>query len=507
MLYKCLLTVVLALPFGFFLSGCGGSSSDPLPTLAEVKTQDLGTVITTTGFVSVEPGILESTTAESGFALQDLSGGIYVTVDPALGLDLSELRLGRSVQITGTVGTLNGLNTLALESAEDLIASSSGGFLFFPQTLTMAELNNTDSTPERVATVVTTVADIVEDPGGSGLAVVPVEDGSSNLLGWEMNLEDGSGTGLSFMNASADHTADQWPFLTAGQQVKMTGLLFNDGSGYEIAPRGPYDISISIGDARSVADGERVLIKGTVGMVPGALSGVGEYGFSLHSENGNGILISISDPAGLYTDYDGDNQIEFSNGNNLPFDINSFHALSDPYPFAYNSSAPVALHVEGVMASTPLGDRYVVADSLKVRRVAESLAYPLSISLPTGAVSLNDVGRWANLSGSLASPSGGSSYPGGATAWRVFADGFRTTIDDGSGGNVVVLVPYGILTNSNTNPALELQDFEQFPFGVNNGDLLTVYGFLRDNNGILELVVASEGALEISPGVFNYFIF
>lgn len=364
---------LMALLAGLILGGCGGDSSDPLPTLAQIKAEDVGSVVTTTGFVSVEPGILEDTTGEVGFALQDTSGGIYVTVDPALGLDLSAVKPGRSVQITGTLGDLNGWLVLVLENQENLLVSSSGGFLFFPQPNTLEEINNTAATPEKEATIVSTE--------GSVLAVTPIDDGAANPLGWEVSLEDSSGTGISFLNLSAQHAVDDWPFLAAGADVSMTGVLLKDGASYEIAPRGPYDISISIEDARSVADGEKVLIKGTVGMVPGALSGVDEYGFSLHSGNGNGILVSISDLAGLYTDYDGDNQLEFSNGSTLPFDLATFHDLADPYPFAYSSTVPVALHVEGVMATTVLGDRYVEADSLKVRRVAENLAYPTSIPL------------------------------------------------------------------------------------------------------------------------------
>ena len=68
-----------------------------MPTLSQVKAEDAGTVVTTTGFVSVEPGILEDTTGEVGFALQDTSGGLYITVDPALGLDLSNVKPGRSI--------------------------------------------------------------------------------------------------------------------------------------------------------------------------------------------------------------------------------------------------------------------------------------------------------------------------------------------------------------------------------------------------------------------------
>ncbi|OUU20232.1 MAG: hypothetical protein CBC13_10955 [Planctomycetia bacterium TMED53] len=506
--------ILLALLIGLSLPGCsGGDSPDPLPTLAEVKASDPGTVITTIGFVSVIPDTLTSTTLDSGFALMDNSGGIYVTVDSALGLDLSALKLGRQVQITGTVGSFNGTPSLALENAEDFLSTSSGGFLYFPQSITMDELNTTDTAPERALTIVNNVGNIVEDPGGSGLTIVPVEDGSSNLLGWELNSDDGSGTGLSFLNVSANINADQWSFLNVGQEISITGLLFNDGSGYEIAPRGPYDISISIEDARQVADGEKVLIKGVVGMVPGALNTVGEYGFSLHSDNGEGILISIADAGGFYTDYDGDTQLEFANGATLPFDLSTFHDLADPYPFALNSAVPIALHVEGVMATTVGGDRVVVATPNQVRRIAENLAYPISVTFPTGSVSSSIAGRWVNVSGSLvAPPAAGSPYPGGGNGWRVYADGYRATVNDGT-GDLDVLLPYGIITDTDGDLFPEIQDLEQWanppfpPFPFNIGDSITVFGFLYSNNGTMELIVASEGLLETSPGFNEFFIY
>ena len=495
-----LMLLLLTLFAGPLLSGCGGGdSADPLPTLAQIKAEDPGTVVTTTGFVSVEPGILGSTTGESGFALQDTSGGLYVTVDPALGLDLSNVKPGRTIQITGTLGDLNGWVVLILENQEDLVASTSGGFLFFPQPSTLAEINSTDTTPEKETTIVA-----VE---GSILAVTPVEDASSNPLGWDVTLEDSSGSGLSFLNLSAEHTVDQWPFFISGAEVRMTGVLLKDGTDYEVAPRGPYDLSISIEDARDVPDGEKVLIRGNVCMVPGALSGGLEYGFSLHEENGTGILISVADAGGLYTDYDGDQQLEFADGTSRPFDLPTFHDLADPYPFAANSQVPVALHVEGVMASTVSGDRYVIANPNQIRRVAEDTDYPLFASLSTGAVSSSDLGRFIRVDGTMTNPpTGGGDYPGGAGGWKLFAEGYRATIDDGS-GEIDILLPYGIIFDSDGDLSLELQDLEQYPISVNIGDPLTVYGFLRDNNGSLELIVASVGALETSPGVFEYFIY
>ena len=498
LLWSFLLMIILLSP----LIGCGGggSSPDPLPTLAQVRALEPGTLVTTAGFVSVEAGVMESTTGEVGFGLQDSTSGIYITVDSGLALDLSAIKLGRSVQVTGVVGSLNEFLTLSLGSEDDFVISSSGGFLFFPQTSTTNSIA-TGAASESESKIVSIEGEVVVDPEGSGLSVVPVEDSSANLLGWNIHIDDNSGTADTFWNISADLSADTLSFLTEGANVQMTGILFRQLDTYEVLPRGNFDVSISIEDCRLIPDGETVLTTGVIGLVPGALSAELDYGFSLHSANGSGIYVNIADLVSSYVDYDGDGTLEFGNGATLPFDLPTFRDLVDPWPFAANNNVPVVVHVEGTLLTTAAGDRVLVSNPGKVRRVAVSPSYPVVASLSTGGIQSADLGRWVTTTGTLVTPPAvGSPYPGGANAWRVDTAGYRARINDGSGA-VEVLIPYGIITDggggNGLDGFLDLLDLPSYPFGVNIGDTLTVYGFVRNVNGQEEILIGGEGFLQV----------
>ena len=498
LLWSFLLMIILLSP----LIGCGGggSSPDPLPTLAQVRALEPGTLVTTAGFVSVEAGVMESTTGEVGFGLQDSTSGIYITVDSGLALDLSAIKLGRSVQVTGVVGSLNEFLTLSLGSEDDFVISSSGGFLFFPQT---SDTNSiaTGAASESESKIVSIEGEVVVDPEGSGLSVVPVEDSSTNLLGWNIHIDDNSGTADTFWNVSAGLSADTLSFLTEGANVQMTGILFRQLDTYEVLPRGNFDVSISIEDCRLIPDGETVLTTGVIGLVPGALIAELDYGFSLHSANGSGIYVNIADLVSSYVDYDGDGTLEFGNGATLPFDLPTFRDLVDPWPFAANNNVPVVVHVEGTLSTTAAGDRVLVSNPGKVRRVAVSPSYPVVASLSTGGIQSADLGRWVTTTGTLVTPPAvGSPYPGGANAWKVDTAGYRARINDGS-GTVEVLIPYGIITDGGAGNGLDgffdLLDLPSYPFGVNIGDTLTVYGFVRNVNGQEEILIGGEGVLQV----------
>ncbi|NRA75688.1 MAG: hypothetical protein HRU16_07065, partial [Planctomycetes bacterium] len=105
---------------------------DPLPALSTIRDAVAGTEMTVEGFISVEPGTFESSTEEAGFAIQDISSGVYIQVSSALALDLSGFSLGDRVRVTGVVGDLDQLITLTIDELSDILRLI-GGFIFFPQ--------------------------------------------------------------------------------------------------------------------------------------------------------------------------------------------------------------------------------------------------------------------------------------------------------------------------------------------------------------------------------------
>jgi hypothetical protein len=68
------------------MTACSGSEESLPPnqeegvTIAEARALSVGTSTTVEGFVTVAPGTFNSATGDQGFALQDKTGGIYVTL-------------------------------------------------------------------------------------------------------------------------------------------------------------------------------------------------------------------------------------------------------------------------------------------------------------------------------------------------------------------------------------------------------------------------------------------
>ena len=67
-------------------------------SIAEARSLPLGTVVTIDGSVTVPSGAFSSSTFDQGFAIQDRTGGIYVSTPNNLGFVLRQ-----QVRVTGTL--------------------------------------------------------------------------------------------------------------------------------------------------------------------------------------------------------------------------------------------------------------------------------------------------------------------------------------------------------------------------------------------------------------------
>jgi hypothetical protein len=67
-------------------------------SIAEARSLPLGTVVTIDGVVTVPSGAFSSSTFDQGFAIQDRTGGIYVSTSDNLGFALRT-----QVRVTGTL--------------------------------------------------------------------------------------------------------------------------------------------------------------------------------------------------------------------------------------------------------------------------------------------------------------------------------------------------------------------------------------------------------------------
>jgi len=100
------------------------SSGSPDPktiTIAEARSLPLGTVVTIDGVVTVPSGAFSSSTFDQGFAIQDRTGGIYVSVPDDLGLELRQ-----QVRVTGTLADTVLPGLLVLVDVTDIKVSWQG---------------------------------------------------------------------------------------------------------------------------------------------------------------------------------------------------------------------------------------------------------------------------------------------------------------------------------------------------------------------------------------------
>lgn len=467
--FRCLLILVFS-----SLIGCGGGE-DPLPPISDVFTLIAGDDITVAGFVTVTPGAFASSspTGDVGFAIQDSTGSVFVEVDPGLGLDLSGLKLGNLVQVRGVVGDLNLMVTLTVDEAADVVQNGSGGFIFFPQELQTADIDLTSAAPERESEIVKLSGALQLDPLGSGFPVVEISD-MVGPIGWNLWLDDGSGLAQTFWHTTANLDPTLLSFLNAGTDVEVTGFLNRNGASYEVFPRGNFDISLSIPDARAMTAGDTVLVRGVIGLPADALAPMGEYGFSLHEENGSGIFVSITDPDFTVKDFNGNPMTTTTLGL-----LVVYHSLG-LYP-------TVRVHVEGDLLATTGTDKVIVPPDGGVRLISANIADPPFATLATGGITSGDLGRIVTSSGFLQPPPPGGNYAG-APGWSSVVGGYRAQIDDGS-GPVNVFLPLRVVDPFAPYENQDLNDLLSWPVGIFIGESLSVTGYLRHFGGEFEIVV------------------
>jgi hypothetical protein len=88
-------------------------------SIAEARSLPLGTVVTVDGSVTVASGAFSSSTFNRGFAIQDYTGGIYVSVADNLGFALRQ-----QVRVRGQLADSSGL--LILTNVTDIKAHGRG---------------------------------------------------------------------------------------------------------------------------------------------------------------------------------------------------------------------------------------------------------------------------------------------------------------------------------------------------------------------------------------------
>lgn len=177
-------------------------------------------VLTIRGVVTVAAGAFASSTFDQGFALQDDTGGIYVTI-----ADNPGLTMGRRVQVTGSTGDDGyGLTVFRVESVSEVLPANG-----IPKPV-----------PRRVAT-----GEMGEATEGVLVKVSgTITRGPTNDMpyGYSVFVDDGSGETQVFIPASTGVNPFRIPFAKVGNRIRVTGFGGQYQSQYEVMPRLRSDI-------------------------------------------------------------------------------------------------------------------------------------------------------------------------------------------------------------------------------------------------------------------------
>lgn len=185
--------------------------------ITAARSLPLGSTVTLKGTVTVPSSAFESGTFDQGFAIQDTTGGIYVSVP----VDLN-LAIGAQVAVTGQLTDSSGL--LILTASADDVKRKGRRHPVAPVPIATAGVS--EATEGRLVAI-------------SGVVTQPV--GDDLPYGYRLFVNDGSGEAQVFIYAS---TGIDVSSLQPGQTVHVIGLSAQFADHYEINPRLPGDISV-----------------------------------------------------------------------------------------------------------------------------------------------------------------------------------------------------------------------------------------------------------------------
>jgi len=197
------------------------ASNSPTPktiSIAEARGLPLGTVVTVDGSVTAPSGAFSSSTFDQGFAIQDRTGGIYVSVADNLGLETR-----RQVRVTGQLADSFGLLILIPSDSDDVKPHGRGPKAQPLPVTTGAVGEATEGKLVRIRGMIT--QPIVNDPP----------------FGFIIVLNDGSGEVNSFVCAS---TGIDVSGLSPGQTIEVTGFSGQFADHFEVDPRFQDDIQV-----------------------------------------------------------------------------------------------------------------------------------------------------------------------------------------------------------------------------------------------------------------------
>ena len=178
-----------------------------------------GDTVTVEGFVTVPAGLFASFTGDQGFAIQDATGGIYVSLPGA-----SKTPLGQGVRVRGRVSQIAQL--IVLSTRPELIAPTSRQRLVEPLFVKTGAIGS--ATEGRLVRI-------------RGAITRPV--GDDLPYGYKIAVDDGSGETQVFVPISTGIDPLSPSALRVGQVITVVGFSGRYEDTHEVIPRFPGDLS------------------------------------------------------------------------------------------------------------------------------------------------------------------------------------------------------------------------------------------------------------------------
>jgi DNA/RNA endonuclease YhcR with UshA esterase domain len=213
------IVTLVALFFAIVPGAAHAEPADPRTiSIAEARSLLLGSVVTIDGSITVPSGAFSSSTSDQGFAIQDHTGGIYVSVPADLGFGFKQ-----QVRVTGELADTVLPGLLVLVNVTDAKAHGSGPKVQALPVATGAVGEATEGKLVRISGTIT--QPVFNDPP----------------YGFIIFINDGSGETHLFVSAS---TGIDVSGLSQGQTIEVTGFSGQFAASYEVDPRTQDDIKV-----------------------------------------------------------------------------------------------------------------------------------------------------------------------------------------------------------------------------------------------------------------------
>jgi DNA/RNA endonuclease YhcR with UshA esterase domain len=210
--YRLARALVLACIVAPVCAAAAGPTYIPIVT---ARVQPQGTTVAVMGLVTVSSGNFQSSSADEGFAVQDQTAGIWISVKKNL-----KLKVGQRVRVSGTLGESFGKLQIVPKDVADVEALPGGKLRVATGQVGKATLGYLISVEGTI-----TQDGVVDD--------LP--------YGYKIFLNDGSGVVQVFLSKSTKIDPRALD-LKPGRQLRATGFGSQYNTTYEVEPRSRRDL-------------------------------------------------------------------------------------------------------------------------------------------------------------------------------------------------------------------------------------------------------------------------